>query len=159
MEKKHSYKATIASRVYRHSGCAVCHGKQISPDRSLAILNPALAAEWCSENDKTPYEVTPKSDYEALWKCPNPNHPPYKQKVRVRSRGVGCIYCSPKGKKHPKDYEDELHRIFPNIKILKPFSKSNERIECQCKKCGYIWNPYPYSLLKSKGCPNCKNLD
>lgn len=155
--EKHSYKATIASRVYRHSGCAVCHGKQISPDRSLAILNPALAAEWCAENDKTPYEVTPKSDYEALWKCPNPNHPPYKQKVEVRSRGVGCLYCSRKGKKHPKDYEDELHRIFPNIKILKPFSKSNERIECQCEKCGHIWNPYPYSLLKSKGCPNCKN--
>ena len=72
---------------------------------------------------------------------------------------VGCLYCSRKGKKHPKDYEDELHRIFPNIKILKPFSKSNERIECQCEKCGHIWNPYPYSLLKSKGCPNCKNID
>lgn len=88
--------------------CAVCHGKQVTHDTSLASLNPQLAAEWCVENDKTPEEVTPKSDYEALWKCPNPNHPPYRQKVEVRSRGTGCIYCSRYGKKHPKDYEDEL---------------------------------------------------
>lgn len=153
----HSYLATIAYRVHRNSGCAICHGKQVSPDRSLATLNPSLAAEWCAENDKTPSEVTAKSDYEALWKCPNPNHPPYKQKVEVRSRGVGCIFCSSKGKKHPKDYEDELHAKFPQIKILKPFTKSNERIECQCEICGHIWQPYPYSLLKSKGCPKCKN--
>ncbi|MCD7710871.1 MAG: hypothetical protein LUI04_05950 [Porphyromonadaceae bacterium] len=155
----HSYLATIAFRVNRNSGCSICHGKQISPDTSLAKLNPALAAEWCAENDKTPFEVTPKSDYEALWKCPNPNHPPYKQKVEVRSRGVGCIYCSRRGKKHPKDYEDELHAKFPQIKILKPFLKSSERIECQCEKCGYIWQPYPYQLLKSTGCPNCKKRE
>ena len=152
----HSYLATIAFRVGRDSGCAVCHGKQISPDTSLAVLNPRLAAEWCPENDKTPSEVTLKSDYEALWKCSNPNHPPYRQKVEVRSRGVGCVFCSRRGKKHPKDYEDELRVKFPKIKILKPFSKSNERIECKCEVCGYVWQPYPYSLLKSKGCPKCK---
>ena len=152
----HSYLATIAFRVNRNSGCAVCHGKQVSPDTSLAALNPALAAEWCPENDKSPSEVTLKSDYEALWKCPNPNHPPYRQKVEVRSRGIGCIYCSRRGKKHPKDYEDELHTKFPKIKILRPFTKSSERIECKCEECGYVWQPYPYSLLKSKGCPNCK---
>lgn len=153
----HSYRATIAYRVQRKSGCAICHGKQVSADTCLAALNPSLAAEWCPENDKTPLEVTPKSDYEALWKCPNPNHPPYRQKVEVRSRGVGCVYCAGKGgKKHPKDYEDELYAKFPKIKILKPFSKSNERIECKCEVCGYVWQPYPYSLLKSKGCPKCK---
>lgn len=151
----HSYLATISYRVNRNSGCAICHGKQISPDKSLAIRNPFLAAEWCDENDKTPWDVTPKSDYVALWKCQNPNHPPYRQKVEVRSRGVGCIYCSSKGKKHPKDYESDLHAKFPYIKILKPFSKSKKRIECQCEICGYVWQPYPYSLLRSKGCPKC----
>lgn len=99
----HSYLATIAFRCSRNSGCAICHGKQVSPDTSLAILNPALAAEWCAENDKTPSEVTLKSDYEALWKCPNPNHPPYRQKVEVRSRGVGCVFCNG-GKKTPKRF-------------------------------------------------------
>lgn len=151
----HSYLATIAFRCSRNSGCAICHGKQVSPDTSLAVLNPALAAEWCAENDKTPSEVTLKSDYEALWKCPNPNHPPYRQKVEVRSRGVGCVYCNG-GKKHPKDFEEEVHQLFPYITIIQPFEKSSIKISCKCNKCGHIWHPYPYGLLKGKGCPKCK---
>lgn len=154
--RPHSYKATIWSRINLGSKCAVCHGKQVTYDTSLAYLNPKLAAEWCAENDKTPEEVTPKSDYEALWKCPNPNHPPYKQKVEVRSRGTGCIYCSRHGKKHPKDYEDELKAKHPNIKLLKPFVKTSIRVECQCELCGHIWTPFPYQLLKGKGCPICR---
>ena len=137
--------------------CAVCHGKQISHDTCLASLNPKLASEWCAENDKTPEEVTPKSDYIALWKCPNPNHPPYKQKVEVRSRGTGCKYCTPKGHKHPKDYEDELRATHTHIKLLKPFVKTKERVTCKCEVCGHIWSPFPSNLLKSKGCPKCSN--
>jgi len=152
----HSYKATIGFRVSRNSGCAVCHGKQVSPDTSLAAVNPQLAAEWCEENDKKPTEVTAKSDYEALWKCPNPNHPPYRQKVEVRSRGTGCVYCQRYGKKHPKDYEDELKTKHPHIKILKPFIKTSEKIEVECELCGHIWKTLPYGLMiKKTGCPNC----
>ena len=151
----HSYLATIAYRVNHNSSCAVCHGKQVSSDTCLAFTNPTLAAEWCMENEKKASEVTAKSDYEALWKCPNPNHPPYRQKVEVRSRGVGCVYCHG-GKKHPKDYEDDAKRLFPYITILKPFEKSSVKITCRCDKCGHIWNPFPYGLLKSKGCPKCR---
>lgn len=154
--KSHSYKATLWSRIKKKSKCAVCHGKQISYDTSLAYLDPKLASEWCVENDKTPEEVTPKSDYIALWKCPNPNHPPYKQKVEVRSRGTGCVYCSRYGKKHPKDYEDELRINHPHIKLLKPFVKTQERVTCKCEVCGHIWSPFPYNLLKGRGCPLCQ---
>lgn len=153
----HSYLATIAFRCRRNSGCAICHGKQVSPDTSLAMLNPALAAEWCAENDKTPSEVTLKSDYEALWKCPNPNHPPYRQKVEVRSRGVGCVFCHG-GKKHPKDFEEEVRQLYPYITIIQPFEKSSIKISCKCNRCGHIWHPYPYGLLKSKGCPKCRGI-
>lgn len=121
----------------KNSGCAVCHGKQVSYDASLAYLNPKFASEWCSENGKTPEEVTLKSDYLALWKCPNPTHPHYKQKVEVRSRGTGCIYCSQRGKKHPKDYEDELKAKHPNIKLLSQFSQTKERVMCRGEVCGY----------------------
>lgn len=154
----HSYQATIHFRVSRNSGCAVCHGKQVSPDTSLAAVNPALAAEWCEENDKKPTEVTAKSDYEALWKCPNHNHPPYRQKVEVRSRGTGCVYCQRYGKKHPKDYEDEVRAIHPHIKVLTPFTKMSEKIEVECELCGYRWRTYPYGLIRKKcGCSKCGN--
>lgn len=152
----HSYLALIQQRV-RGTGCAVCHGKQVSPDTSLAALNPILAAEWCAENDKTPSEVTLKSNYEALWKCPNPNHPPYRQKVEVRSRGTGCVYCQRYGKKHPKDFEDEVHAKFPYIKFLTQFTRTADRVTCQCERCGHIWEPIAGNLLrKANGCPKCK---
>lgn len=152
----HSYQATIHFRVSRNSRCAVCHGKQVSPDTSLAAVNPTLAAEWSEENDKKPTEVTAKSDYEALWKCPNPNHPPYRQKVEVRSRGTGCVYCQRYGKKHPKDYEDELRSKHPHIKVITPFTKTSEKIEVECGLCGYRWHTLPYGLLIKKcGCSKC----
>ncbi|WP_300634099.1 zinc-ribbon domain-containing protein [uncultured Duncaniella sp.] len=147
--KPHSYKATLWSRIKRDLKCAVCHGKQVAYDTSLAYLNPKLASEWCEENDKTPEEVTPKSDYVALWKCPNPHHPPYRQKVEVRSRGTGCVYCARRGKKHPKDYENELFIQHPYIKLLKPFTKTSVRVECKCEICGHTWMPFPYNLIKS----------
>lgn len=154
--KPHSYQASIQDRIKRKMQCCICHGKQISEDRSVGYLFPELVAEWSPENDKTPFEVTPGSEYIAIWKCPNPNHEPYRQMVYNRChQKTKCPYCSG-NKKHPKDYEDELKKIFPNIEIIEPFKKSNIRIKCRCNICGNIWEPYPYSLLKSKGCPNCK---
>ena len=153
----HSYLATIAFRVNRNSECAICHGKQVVYETSLGYLYPELAKEWCDDNDKTPFEVSPGSEYMALWKCSNPNHEPYKSMVYSRAKlHTGCPYCSG-NKKHPKDYEAELRAKHPNIILLKPFHKTSERVECQCQKCGHLWSPFPYNLLKYKGCPRCKN--
>jgi hypothetical protein len=153
----HSFLSTIAYRISRNSECADCHGKQVSPQTSLGAKYPELAKEWCAENDKTPFEVTPGSEYNALWKCPNPNHPPYRCMVGNRTRlHSGCVYCSSHGKKHPKDFEEEIHNLYPCIKILSPFVKTSERIECECTNCGCRWQPFPNNL-KKYGCPKCKN--
>jgi hypothetical protein len=91
----------------------------------------------------------------AIWKCSNPNHEPFKQSVYSRCHlKTQCPYCSG-NKKHPKDYENELKEKFPNISIIESFKKSSIRIKCKCNSCGHIWEPYPYILLKSKGCPEC----
>lgn len=98
--KPHSFKATIAKRVNSGTQCAVCHGKQIAYDRSVEYLYPELAAEWCPENEKRPSEVSPGSEYRALWKCPNPDHPPYRTIVGNRTRlHSGCPICAREG--HP----------------------------------------------------------
>lgn len=75
--------------------------------------------------------------------------------MEVRSRGTGCVYCARRGKKHPKDYENELFIQHPYIKLLKPFTKTSVRVECKCEICGHTWMPFPYNLIKSKGCPKC----
>lgn len=94
----HSYLSLIQQRV-RGTGCAVCHGKQVSPDTSLAALHPELAKEWCEDNDKTPFEITPRSEYRALWKCTNPNHPPFNRAVYYRTKyDMGCPCCRKEAK-------------------------------------------------------------
>lgn len=71
--KNHSYKATIASRVYRHSKCTICHGKQIDYTTSVAYLYPELAKEWCEDNIYNPTEVSVGSEKKIKWKCANPD--------------------------------------------------------------------------------------
>lgn len=91
--KPHSYTATIWKRL---SGgkCAVCHGKQVSYDMSVACLRPDLAKEWSPNNKYIPSEVSLGSDKEIEWCCPNPEHPNYKLSVYRRSKqGAGCPLC------------------------------------------------------------------
>lgn len=96
----HSYQATIHFRVSRNSGCAVCHGKQVSPDTSFGALYPDMAKEWCAENDKSPFVVTSRSEYRAIWKCANPNHAPFVRAVYYRTKyGMGCPECRAEQKK------------------------------------------------------------
>lgn len=154
--KPHSYHAKISHRIKRKSKCAVCHGKQISDDTSLAFLRPDLVSEWHESNILKPDQVTLASEVSVVWKCPNPEHKPYETTVnnRVKSK-YGCKLCSGDKKDH-STFVKEIADKFPDITLLSTYEKSSIPIRCRCGKCGYEWSPYPTNLLKSKsGCPNC----
>lgn len=93
--KPHSYYAKISHRIKRKSGCAVCHGKQISYDTNLAFLRPDLVPEWHECNALKPEQVTLASEKSVVWKCSNPKHEPYEAMVcsRVKSK-YGCKLCA-----------------------------------------------------------------
>lgn len=155
--KPHSYLATIASRVYRHSRCSICHGKQVTYDTSVECNCPELVKEWCDFNEITPSEVSCGSERKFWWKCENPMHKPYLASVYSRVHlHSGCPECAG-NRKSDVTYRQELAKCFPNIKLLTPYVKSNVKIQCECNQCGYRWESYPYNLLKKRtGCPNCK---
>lgn len=154
--KSHSYLSTISYRVSRKSGCAICHGKQINYENSVAALRPDLVEEWSDKNILKPEEVTIGSEKTILWKCNNKDHKEYYASVYSRVHlGSGCPECAGNKKSH-KVYEKEIAQKFPAIKLLSKYEKSNIRIKCQCKICGHIWTPFPYNLLKGKGCPICR---
>jgi len=153
--KPHSYKATIASRIYRKTECAVCHGKQIDITTSVAFLRPDLAKEWCEENEYLPTEVSLGSEKKVLWKCANPEHKPYWATIYNRAHlNSGCPECSG-NKKSPTTFERQVREKFPTLELLSEYTKSSQRVSCRCRVCGYEWSPFPYNLLKSKGCPKC----
>ncbi len=155
--KPHSYRATIAYRVKRKSGCAVCHGKQVDYKTSVEYLLPDLASEWSNKNKFLPCEVSLGSSKKILWKCSNPDHQPYLASVYSRARlNSGCPECSG-NKKSPLTYKKELQKRFSNIELISDYQKSSERVMCKCNICGYIWSPFPYNLSRSKGCPKCHN--
>lgn len=72
-EKGHSWKSSIASRVYQKAGCPVCRGKVVTKGfNDLATLYPALAKEWDMEKNGalSPETVTAASNRKAWWRCP-----------------------------------------------------------------------------------------
>ncbi|MGL4852489.1 MAG: zinc-ribbon domain-containing protein [Tannerellaceae bacterium] len=154
--KPHSYHATISYRMKRKSGCAVCHGKQITYETSLEFLRPDLVSEWHESNNLKPSEVTCGSEKKIYWKCKNRDHRPYKAMVYNRAHlKSGCPECSG-NIKTPLVYKKELKEMFPYIELLTDYQASGKRIECRCSKCEYVWSPFPYNLLRGKGCPKCK---
>ena len=59
-----------------------------------------------------------------------------------------------------EQFEKKLEIVNPNIKVLGMYMKNNIPIECECKICGYRWQPRPSNILGSKnkkpcGCPKC----
>lgn len=52
-------------------------------------------------------------------------------------------------------FRNELKNINPNIDILGQYLKAKQPIKCQCKICGYKWEPTPSNLRKGRGCPKC----
>jgi hypothetical protein len=100
--KPHSYLAYIQQRL-RGSKCAVCAGRQIIPETSLAHFFPDIAKEWDYEMNAplTPLDVGKGYDKIIYWKCSNPNHPSYPSYVYNRTKkGTGCKRC----------YEERRHK-------------------------------------------------
>ena len=81
--------------------------------------------------------------------------------------GDGCRKCGAKirGKKASKkqnDFENELKKFLPTIKVIGAYINRHIPIKVQCLICGTIWDPSPGSLLRKEhlnsdnnGCPKC----
>lgn len=46
--------------------------------------------------------------------------------------------------------------VFPYIKLISNYIRSDKPIECLCTKCGYKWSVIANNLLKNNGCKKCK---
>ena len=71
-----------------NTGCPYCHGSQVHPDESFGVLHPEFVKEWDESNEKTPYDYTEHSSYEAIWSCPDCGTK-WKASLHVRAFGYG----------------------------------------------------------------------
>lgn len=69
--------------------------------------------------------------------------------------GYGCRSCN--SRKSHEQFVKELSEIDSNIEVIGQYVKTNVKIECRCRICGFEWKRIPNDLLRGFGCPKCNN--
>ena len=109
----HRWRASIADRAGKGSGCPICQGRTVLPgENDLRTRFPHLAAEWDGgRNCLTPLQVTAYSRRMVFWRCPRGHS--YAASVLSRTaHGSGCPYCA--GRKVLAGFND-LATLEPRI--------------------------------------------
>lgn len=90
----HYWRAAIASRTGKSSGCLICSGNQVLVGfNDLATLRPAIAKEWSGENHLLPTEVVLTANKRIHWVCQEKGH---KWTTSLSNRtfsNTGCPDC------------------------------------------------------------------
>lgn len=152
----HRWRASVQKRAYGR-GCPACSGKVAQPDRSLAALYPALAAELIG--DAT--EVFPGSSKRAQWRCADCSHE-WSAIVSNRAlKGRGCPACAGHvavagstdlATTHP----DLVREIADDTDPTQVKAGSHDRVQWACSQCSSTWVTEIYNrALYGGGCPAC----
>jgi hypothetical protein len=109
----HEWSARISNRTFKGYGCPCCSGKKTCKDNRLDLLYPEIAKQWHPTNngDLKPSNFTYGSRKEIWWKCPKGDDHEWETKIKTRTRGHGCPFCS--GDKPCKD--NRLDLLYPEI--------------------------------------------
>lgn len=166
----YKWKATIANRASRHSGCPACNGTKVIPGISdLAITHPEITKDWDFDDNGNlrPEQFKASSPQKINWKC------------HICGQRWPCtIINRVKGSKCPNCYHtrvlvkgcNDFATLYPEIVLdwniekngnKKPsdyFPGSKEKIFWKCHKCGYEWQSS--IVVRTKGhssCHRCNN--
>jgi hypothetical protein len=162
----HEWRSVIASRNRAKAQCPYCIGQRPTADRNLAVLYPAVAAEWhpTRNNGRTPADVTGHSHRQAWWECAAGHQWPAVIASRTAAKD-GCPYCA--GTRVTEDRN--LHVLYPTLAAeWHPTRNGEDRRPCdvlphsskkawwQCPTCGHAWQAVIRSRTRrNTGCPAC----
>ena len=159
----HTWQAPVIERARRGVGCPFCSNRfALSGFNDLATLNPELAVQWDATpgvNDRTPADVTRRSQHRAGWRCSRGHA--WRATVTNRAAGHGCPTCArrriaPAGKelsvRRPElcgewDFSNGLtpHQVY---------AFSNKKYTWRCPK-GHLWEAKVSDRSRGQGCPFC----
>lgn len=79
------------------------------------------------------------------------------------TNGVGCKKCKDKisGQKRKITNDQFINRVKlvnPDLIVLDVYSGSTNKVHVKCSKCGYVWEPTAYVIMKNNptNCPYCQ---
>ena len=159
----HEWCASVRNRT-NGSGCPFCSGKRVDPNRSLAALQPTIAAEWhpTRNGDLAPADVAPQSNQRVWWICKRGHEWSVAIVSRVRS-GSGCPRCATSTQKGvpmiavQPTLADEWDRTL-NVGSPDDVSAgSHRRVWWRCAADGtHLWRAQVRNRVRrGSGCPYC----
>lgn len=155
---------SLVSNRSRGRGCRRCAGKVLTPEKSLAVVNPQVAAQWDYKKNSplTPNDVFAGSNDSAFWLCEKGHS--WEAIICSRTKGQknGCPYC---GNKLLLSGFNDLATVRPELlsewdyekNTVQPdqvFPKTNLSVFWKCEK----GHSYPYNIATKRvgrGCPYC----
>lgn len=156
----HEWEST-PSRLLNGHGCPKCVRKRISQNQTktheefinrLHQINPDIEVLGTYKNNNT----------KILCKCKIDGYE-WEGRPADLLRGHGCTKCGNKrsSQKRTMAYEEFMKKFYKqnehaqDIELLETYTKTQNKIKCKCKQCGYEWSPITHSLLMGQGCPKC----
>ena len=104
----HERAISVQNRALHGTGCPFCAEKRPCACKSLATLQPDVAASWDHNGNKkqTPDDVSVSSDKKVWWVC-HKHEEPYYWRARVGHRArnfqpTGCPSCAREARRHGK---------------------------------------------------------
>lgn len=71
-------------------------------------------------------------------------------------KNSGCPKCNGHILKTQSEYEEDMKRTHPSIRILGKYINNKIPVEVLCEKCGNTWYSYPINAIyKNHGCSKC----
>ena len=61
-------------------------------------------------------------------------------------------------RKSTEEFKKELYKVNDKVEVIGEYTRLHNKIKTKCKKCNYIWETFPYNLLKKHGCPKCGKI-
>jgi hypothetical protein len=167
-EKGHEWSTRIHQRTQVGTRCPYCLGRYVTPERSLATVDPEVAKRWhpTKNGPLTPGDVMPASMRRVWWKCPRGDDHEWQTAVANRtSMGPdGCPFCSG----HRVSKTNALATRFPKVAQQWHPTKNGElrprdvtfgttrRVWWRCAS-GHEWQTTVVNRTRAgHNCPHCR---
>ncbi|MFG1995318.1 zinc-ribbon domain-containing protein [Actinoplanes sp. NPDC048988] len=95
-DPSHEWKVGPNTRNGAGTGCPYCTNRRVSATNNLAVMNPALAAEFdpAFNGGRRPERIVATSTFRAKWRCPTAPDHVWELPVAARmTRDAGCPAC------------------------------------------------------------------
>lgn len=139
----------LPSNILKGQGCPKCGRKSCS--KKLTISKEEIIEKLPENIELLQYT---RAGEPALFKCKICSHEWFYTPSNLISKARGCPICNGYLKTN-SIFVKQLQQINPNIEILEPYINSITKLQCKCKKCGFLWKLDPHHLLSGRGCPCC----